>query len=140
VPSKSRVVRAAQSPDARASPNSPAAGGHARETPCNSQREQEHRRKALQRLGLRFTLVLPAEESFLPHVGPALAACRFGRAALEGKRVALRVGRDRVGMVDQMTEVVEVGLRRGTLRQIDVAPFRAMGVNRLRLVRRELVT
>ena len=65
---------------------------------------------------LVLALVLPAEEALLPDVGPALAAGRLRRAALEGEPLALRVGGDRVGVADEPAQVDEVGLRRRTAR------------------------
>ena len=68
-------------------------------------------------------LVLSTEAAAPPDVRPALAAGRLGRAPLEAIPLAFGNGVGRLLLVEQLAEVVEVGLRRGPLLQLRCLPF-----------------
>ena len=67
-------------------------------------------------------VVLPAETTALPDIGPALAAGRFGGTLFERVPLALRVGGGRRLLADQIAEIAEMRLRRGTLGQVGRPP------------------
>ena len=68
-------------------------------------------------------LVFPAEAAALPDVRPAFAAGGLGGAALEAVPLALGVGVGRLGLVQQLAQVVEVRLRRRPLLEVGRLPF-----------------
>jgi hypothetical protein len=69
-------------------------------------------------------LVLPAEAAALPDIRPALAAGGLADAFLEAVRLALGVGVGRLRLVQKLAQVIEMGVRGGSLLQVRRLPLR----------------
>src|ERR1039458_6759354 len=70
-----------------------------------------------------FAFVFPAEEIFLPNVGPAVAAAVFGRAFFKSECHAGRVSRSGLGMADEFAKIKEMLLGSGAFREVNLAPL-----------------
>jgi hypothetical protein len=72
---------------------------------------------------LALALVFPAEAILAPDIGPAFTAGSFGDATLEGEPFAFGVGGDGRGDVEEVAEVVEMGLGGGAFLELHLPPF-----------------
>jgi len=78
-----------------------------------------------------FLFVFPRKEISLPDIGESFASARFGRALLKCEPFTRWVGRDRILMAQQGTNVIEMGLSRRALGKRDRLPFFGSSGNRV---------
>lgn len=70
-----------------------------------------------------LALVLPAEASLPPYVGPAVAACGLADAAFERVPRAFRIGLGGLLLAEQLAEVEEVFMASRAFGELGGAPF-----------------